>query len=102
MASVVGSSANCSDCSVNRYSGHPNVSVSFFEGVRAAAAARGASATLSADYGAAAVAAVRAADIAVVVLTSQSEGESSDRMHIGLPAEQVAFLAALAAAAGAT
>lgn len=95
---VVGASADCADCSVNRYSGHPNRTVSFFAGVRDAAAARGAAAVLSADYGAAATAAVRAADVAVVVLTSQSEGESEDRMHIGLPADQVAFLAGLHAA----
>lgn len=99
---VVGSIANCSDCAVNRYSGHPNATVSFFQGVAAAAAARGAAAALSADYGAAAVAAVKAADVAVLVLTSEDEGESHDRMHIGLPAEQVSFLAALAAAGSTT
>jgi beta-glucosidase len=100
---VVGSAADCASCQVNRYSGHPNVSVSFFAGVRDAALARGAAAvTLSASFDAVAVAAVAAADLAVVVFTSQDEGESKDREHIGLPDEQIAFLAALAAAGSTT
>jgi len=100
---VIGSVADCASCQVNRYSGSPNVSVSFYAGIRNAALARGAAAvTLTASFDAAAVAAVNAADLAIVVFTSQDEGESKDRQHIALPDEQVAFLAALAAAGSTT
>jgi beta-glucosidase len=40
---------------------------------------------------------VAAADVAVVLLTGQAEGESKDREQLGIPDDQLAFLAALGA-----
>ena len=94
---IIGNIANCSDCSVNRYSGHPNVSVSFYEGISASVLSRGGQTILSSSYTAEAVKAVLMSDVAIVILTGESEGESMDRQHIGLPAEQIAFFSALAA-----
>lgn len=99
---IIGSIANCSDCSVNRYSGHPNVSISFYEGITASVLSRGGRTILASSYNAEAVEAVLMSDLAVVILTGESEGESMDRQHIGLPAEQIAFFSALAASKSTT
>jgi hypothetical protein len=47
--------------------------------------------------GASAIAAAKRADVAVVVLTGEMEGESHDRQKLGLPAGQLTFLKALLA-----
>lgn len=91
---VVGPAANSSF--VNRYSGHPARTSSPWEGVRDAAAANGATAVFG-GTDAAAVAAVAAADAALVVLTGEGEGESYDRFAIGFPPSQVVFLEQLLA-----
>jgi hypothetical protein len=89
----------CNDTkkSINRYSGHPRTSTSVWDGVSAAAAAGGATAVLGTGTGAAALAAAEGADLAVVVLTGEYEGESHDRQKLGLPPNQLAFLQALIA-----
>lgn len=95
---VVGPTSNCSACAVGRYSGHPTVSISAWTGISAAASAQGVSAVFGGeDMDEQAVATVAAADAAVVMLTSESEGESHDRFSIGFPADQVAFLSQLIA-----
>jgi beta-glucosidase-like glycosyl hydrolase len=93
---VIGNIANCSDCSVNRYSGHPNISISFFEGITAAVSSRGGNTILASNFNTEAINAVVASDVAIIILTGESEGESMDRQHIGLPAEQIAFFKTLA------
>ena len=90
---VVGPTSNCSDCSVGRYSGHPTISVSAWQGISAAAALEGVSAVFGGEaMNAHAIDVVAAADAAVVILTGESEGESHDRFLIGFPADQVVFL----------
>ena len=96
---LVGPTSNCSDCGVNRYSGHPNATVSIRAGLAAACAATGRTLDFAGEaLGAAATAALLRADAGVVVLTGEREGESQDRFHIGLPAASRAWLAELAAA----
>lgn len=97
VVAVVGPAANCSGCSIGRYTGSPRSKTTVWEGVSALATALGARAVYGGPGGSAAVAAVAASDVAVVVLTGESEGESHDRERIGLPAEQETLLAALLA-----
>jgi beta-glucosidase len=95
---VVGPVSNCSGCSIGRYTGSPVASTTVWQGVAAAAAARGVTAVFGGEaMDDAAVAAVKSANAAVVVLTGESEGESRDREALGLPADQAAFLARLVA-----
>lgn len=93
---VVGFGANSTSSSINRYSGHPQSSTSVWDGISAAAAAGGGKAVLGASDSAA-VALVKAADVAVVVVSGEAEGESHDRQQLGLPADQLAFLSLLIA-----
>ena len=94
---VVGTVSNCSTCSINRYSGHPAHATSAWEGISAAATAAGAVAVFGGEgLDAQAVAAVAAADVAVVLLTGEAEGESHDRARIGLPPQQRDFIELLA------
>jgi beta-glucosidase-like glycosyl hydrolase len=93
---VVGPASNCTGCVTNRYTGEPRVTVTHFQGIQAAAASRGATAVWGGTGGDAAVAAVAAADVGVVVLTGEPEGESLDRERLGFPADQLAFLQQLA------
>lgn len=94
---VVGPGANCTSCIINRYTGSPRTVVTHWEGIAVGAAANGATAVLAGGEGAAAVAAVAAADVGIVILTSYPEGESRDRENIGIPDDQLAFLMDLAA-----
>ena len=94
---VVGFSANDTASSIGRYSGHPASSTSVWDGVAAAAARVGAKAVFGGSYLPHATAAVGSADVAVVVVSGEAEGESHDRQKLGLPPKQQALLAALAA-----
>ena len=91
---VVGFGANSTESSINRYSGRPNRSTSVWDGISAAAKAGGAIASLSGSNSAA-VALVKASDVAVVVVSGEAEGESHDRERLGLPQPQRLFLNAL-------
>ena len=93
---VVGVGANYTKTSINRYSGHPKTSSSVWDGINAAAAAGGGKATLGGSN-AAAVEMVRTADVAVIVVTGEYEGESHDRQELGVPPNQLEFLTALIA-----
>ena len=66
-------------------------------GLGLAAYVAGATAVFGGADIAGAVAAVAAADVGVVLLTGEPEGESMDRQSLGIPAGQLALLAALAA-----
>ena len=89
--------ANDASPSIGRYSGHPATSTTVWEGVSAAAKAGGVTPLLGVGTGASAIAAAKRADVAVVVLTGEMEGESHDRQKLGLPAGQLTFLKALLA-----
>jgi beta-glucosidase len=95
---VIGPEADSTAKSIGRYSGHPSNSSTVFEGVAAAAVATGAKVVLATGTGSAAVHAAKGADVTVVVLTGESEGESHDRQAIGLPMDQAALLSELVAA----
>ena len=64
----MGFSANSSSSSINRYSGSPRTSTTVWQGVDAAASAAGAKAVFGGSYVPRAVAAVKAADVAIVVI----------------------------------
>eukprot|EP01051_Picozoa_sp_SAG22_P009200 SAG22_NODE_750_length_7481_cov_19.618667_1_plen_685_part_00 len=89
---VVGFGANSTTASINRYSGHPKTSSSVWDGISAAAAAGGGRAFFVGGHNDAAAAKVRAADLAVVVVSGEAEGESRDRQRLGLPLAQLEFL----------
>ena len=95
---VVGPAANCTDCLINRYSGHPTRSTSIFQGVATHAADAGATALFGgATSSDTAINTVKHSDVAIVVLTPTAEGESHDREEIGFPADQLEFLEQLLA-----
>ena len=87
--------ANDTFKSIGRYSGHPAASTSVWDGVSAAATAGGARPVLGLGTGAAAIAAAKGADVAVIVLTGEMEGESHDRQKLG-PNQQAKLEALIA------
>jgi beta-glucosidase len=91
---VVGFGANSTSSSINRYSGHPQTSTSVWDGMSAAAVAGGGKAVLGGGDSSA-LALVKTADVAVVVVSGEAEGESHDRQQLGLPPDQLAFLSSL-------
>ena len=87
--------ANDTFKSIGRYSGHPAASTSVWDGVSAAATAGGARPVLGLGTGAAAIAAAKGADVAVIVLTGEMEGESHDWQKLG-PNQQAKLEALIA------
>ena len=84
---LVGPTSNCSACGVNRYSGHPNVTVGIWEGLANACAGSGATLAYGGEtLGPIAIATLVVAEVGIIVLTGEAEGESQDRFNIGFPA----------------
>ena len=98
---VIGAAANSSRLSIDRYSGSPSPEniVMFTEGIRARAAAAGATvvACQSVMQPTACAAKLQAAgaDFVVMVSTGDAEGEQHDRATLGLAASELALLAAV-------
>jgi len=93
---LVGPTSNCSSCGVGRYSGHPNKTVGLLEGMSAAAGAVGAQLVFGGEVlSDEAIDALAGADVGVIVLVGEEEGESHDRFSIALPPQTQQWLSTL-------
>lgn len=99
---IIGPFADCGDCYLHSYNGHPSYIISYLDAVREVAGAQGASvAYANGSNVSAAVAAAATADLVIVCLGlgSAVEAEGRDRHDLGFPPDQQQLLAAVREAA---
>lgn len=93
---VVGPAANCS--LVGRYSGFPAKYVTMLEGITVGASSQGVKVLFGGNGGAQdlkfAIETIHKADVAILFMSPEQEGESHDREAIGLPSDGQNLLAA--------